>query len=292
MTDQSQYYREPRPARHIPTKEQIAYRYTRTGNKSKQQYIPPQQEASHHRVGHQAGLHHEDQPYITGDMQQGLVVADDYELEEDDGYYQTRLPTSSRRYQGVPIDPRGGRVNVVEHYHEQPLRAHRQQLPPPRQRERYAEEIEHAQPIQHRRFHPLFWTGSFFILLILGWFGLNFVTSWYQGVQNDWTYGKERHIEINAVVGHNDSSTSPSHFTGENNNGDIYVIELPGGDTTKAHIYQITTIPGNEGNPPLKVSFQDLNRDGKLDLLVQIGEPGNFITVMLFNNGQTFVSKL
>lgn len=287
------YYQEPHPARPMPTREQIAHRYTRTGNKNKQHYIPPQHEASRHHVGHQAGLHPEDQPYLTGDMQQGVLVADDYNLEEADAYYQTRLPTSSRRYQQIPsVTTTKGKVSIVEHHHEQPLRTHRpqyQQLPP--QRQRYAEEIEHAQPIQHRRFHPLFWTGSFFILLILGWFGLNFVTSWYQGVQNDWTYGKERHFEINAVVGHNDSSTSPSHFTGENNNGNIYVIELPGGDTTKAHIYQITTIPGNEGNPPVKVSFQDLNRDGKLDMLVQIGEPGNYITVILFNNGQTFVSK-
>lgn len=226
-------------------------------------------------------------------MQQGTVVADDYELEEADAYYQTRLPTSSRRYQGVPIATRGGRVNVVEHYHEQPLRTHRQQyqqLPP--QRQRYMDEVEDIQVKPQRRIHPLVWIGSFFILFILGWFGLNFVTSWYQGVQNDWTYGKQRHFEINAVVGHNDSTTSPSHFTGENNNGDIYVIELPGGDTSKSIIYQITIVPNNDGNPPVTVSFQDINRDGKTDMVVTVGEPGNAINVILFNNGQKFVSKL
>ncbi len=226
-------------------------------------------------------------------MQQGVLVSDDYDLEEADAYYQTRLPTSSRRYQYIPdATTTQGRVNVVEHYHEQPLRAHRQPLQPQRQRDRYTDEVEHIQVTPHRRIHPLVWTGSFFILLILGWLALNFVTSWYQGVQNDWTYGKERHFEINAVVGHNDSSSNPSHFTAENDRGNIYVIELPGGDATKAHIYQITTIPGNDGNPPVKVSFQDLNRDGKLDMLVQIGDPGNFITVILFNNGSQFVSKL
>ncbi len=223
-------------------------------------------------------------------MQQGLVVADDYELEEDDGYYQTRLPTSARRYQGVPIATRGGRVNVVEHYHEQPLRAHRPQLPPPRQR--FSEDIDQSQPIQRRRIHPLIWIGVFCIFLVAGWTGLNFVTSWYQGVQNDWTYGKERHFEINAVVGHGDSATNPSHFTAENNNGQIIVIELPGNNVSKAKIYQIETVPGNAGNPPVRISFQDMTGHGRLDMLVQIGDGAATLYVTLFNNGSQFVSKL
>ncbi len=284
------YYEEPRPARKIPTKEQIAHHYTRTGKQEKQQYIPPQHEASRHRVGHQAGLHPEDTPYLTGDMQQGTVIAGDYELEDDDAYYQTRLPTSSRRYQRLPdVTTRQGRVNVVEHYHEKPLRAHRQQLPP---RQRYEEEIERIQPIQRHRAHPLLWIGIFGMFLVLGWFGLNFVTTWYQGVQNDWTYGKQRHFEINAVVGHGDSQTNPSHFTAENNNGQIIVIELPGNNVSKARIYQIETVPGNTGNPPVKLSFQDMNADGKPDMLVQIGDGGAMLYVTLFNNGSEFVSKL
>jgi hypothetical protein len=280
-------YNEPRPARKLPPREQIAHHYTRS---DKQQYIPPQHEASQHRAGHYAGFHPEDQPYITGDMQQGVIVADDNDLEEDDGYYQTRLPTSSRRYQGVPIATRGGRVNVVEHYHEQPLRAHRQQLQPPRQR--FSEEVEQSQPIQHRSVHPLVWMGVFLLFLVSGWTGLNFITSWYQGVQNDWTYGKERHFEINAVVGHGDSATNPSHFTAENNNGQIIVIELPGNNVSKAKIYQIETVPGNAGNPPVKLLFQDMNADGKPDMIVQIGDGSAMIYLTLFNNGTEFFSKL
>jgi hypothetical protein len=285
------YSEEPRPGRNIPTREQIAHHYSRTGNGSKQHYIPPQQEASRHRVGHYAGFHPEDQPYITGDMQQGVVVADDYEVEEDDAYYQTRLPTSTRRYQQIPdVLPTKGSVNVVEHYHEQPLRAHRHQPPPPRRR--YSEEGAHSQPRPRRRFHPLVWIGVFLLFLVSGWTGLNVVTSWYQGVQNDWTYGRQRHFEINAVVGHSDSATNPSHFTAENNNGQIIVIELPGNTVSKAKIYQIETVPGNAGNPPVRLSFQDMNGDGRLDLLVQIGDGAATLYVTLFNNGSEFVSRL
>jgi hypothetical protein len=140
--------------------------------------------------------------------------------------------------------------------------------------------------------HPFVWIGIFGLLLVLGWIGLNVVTAWYHDVQNDWTFGKQRHFEINAVVGHSDSANNPSHFTAENDNGQIIVIELPGGNVAKAKIYQIETVPGNAGNPPVKLSFQDMNGDGKPDMLVQIGDGAAMLYVTLFNNGTEFVSKL
>jgi hypothetical protein len=288
------YYEEPRPARHVPTKEQIANRLPKNGNQSKQQYIPPQHEASRHRVGHQAGLHPEDTPYLTGNMQQGVVVADDYGLEEDESYYDTRPHTSSRRYTVSPEEIyQSGNTRYHVRYVDVPPRKSRQaQLPPERERHTDAYEAVPQRGGQRRQFHPLVWLGFFGVFLVLGWFGLNAFTSWYQGVQDDWTYGKQRHFEVNAVVGHNDSVQHPSHFTAENNNGQIIVIELPGGNVSKARIYQIETVPGNAGNPPVKLMFQDVNGDGKLDMIVQIGDGGAMIYLTLFNNGQEFVSKL
>ena len=88
------YNTERRPVRKIPTREQLA-------EAARRQALAEQDQES------------------------------EYELEEDDQYYNTRLPTSSRRYQQIPdgLIPKG-RVKVVEHYHDQPLRAHRQQPPP------------------------------------------------------------------------------------------------------------------------------------------------------------------
>jgi hypothetical protein len=57
-------------------------------------------------------------------------------------------------------------------------------------------------------------------------------------------------------------------------------------------IYQIETVPGNAGNPPVRISFQDMNGDGRLDMLVQIGDGSATLYVTLFNNGSGFVSKL
>src|SRR5579859_7374044 len=129
--------------------------------------------------------------------------------------------------------------------------------------------------------------------MIVGWVGFSDLGTWWQSKQDDWTYGQNPRIyQTDAVVGHGDSSTSPSHFIGLNLGGKIIVIELPGGDASKARSYIITTVQGNEGNPPVKVSFQDLNDDGKLDMIVTIGDPRSSFTVMLFNDGTQFVSKL
>jgi hypothetical protein len=240
------------------------------------------------------------QQIIAASRKQAAYEAEEegeYELEEDEAYYRTQLPTSARRYQGYEISPehiyQSGNQRVHVRYVDVPKRKSRQpQLPP--ERERHTDEYA-AVPHSTRqgvRLHPLAWIGIFGVFLVSGWFVLNAVTNWYQGVQNDWTYGQQRHFEINAVVGHGDSQTNPSHFTAENNNGQIIVIELPGGNIAKAKIYQIETVPGNAGNPPVKLSFQDMNADGKPDMLVQIGDSNAVLYVTLFNNGTQFVSKL
>jgi hypothetical protein len=46
------------------------------------------------------------------------------------------------------------------------------------------------------------------------------------------------------------------------------------------------------GNPPIKLSFQDMNGDGKPDMLVQVGDGNAMLYVTLWNNGSEFVSKL
>jgi len=272
----TQHYSHVRhPVRKIPTKEQLEYAARR------QAQYEASEEADPSYSGHSAGIHPEHRPYVT----------DDFDLEEGEEYYQTRLPTSSRRYQVSPEEVyQSGNQRLHVRYVDVPKRKSRQQLPAPR--ERYTEEVE-ALPQAKRHIHPVAWFGIFCVLLVLGWLGLNFSTSWYQGIQNDWTYGTQRHYEVDAVVGHNnDSAAHPSHFTAENNNGQIIVIELPAGDVSKAKIYQIETVPGNAGNPPVKLSFQDMNGDGRPDMIIQIGNNNAVIYLTLYNNGSQFVSKL
>jgi hypothetical protein len=66
--------------------------------------------ANPHYAGHGAGIHPEDQPFISTD------------LEEDDSYYETRPPTSARRYStgNQQVIQRGNKRIVI--HHEQPPR--------------------------------------------------------------------------------------------------------------------------------------------------------------------------
>jgi len=225
------------------------------------QFVP----ANPHRAGHYAGLHPDDQPLV----------------EEDESYYVTRPHTSVRRYTDTPTRITQGNTRYNVTYG----------APPMRQRTNTEDEEDRAVK-RGLRFHWLVYVGFVLFIGILGWIGLTALGQWWQWQQDNWTYGNPRTYQTDAVVGHNDSNSSPSHFTAENLRGQIIVLELPGGDAAKGRSYTITSMPGNTGNPPVKVMFQDLNHDGKLDMLVEIGDTGSVFTVFLFNNGQQFVSKL
>ncbi len=226
-------------------------------------------QANRHRAGQSAGVPPEDQ-----------------DLEEGDAYDATRPPTSARRYI-QPGQHTQGNARYTVQYAAPPARQ-KQRVP---RRSSIEEDLE-DQPKPWAHMHWLVYVGFVLLIGIIGWGGFTALGSWWQGKQDDWTYGNPRTYQTDAVVGHNDSNSSPSHFTAENLRGQIIVVELPGGDPSKGRSYTITSIPGNTGNPPVKVLFQDINHDGRLDMLVEIGHEGSMITVFVFNNGSQFVSKL
>ncbi len=94
------------------------------------------------------------------------------------------------------------------------------------------------------------------------------------------------------MVGHSDSAAHPSHFTFENLRGHIIIIELPGGNIAHAHIYGGPTIYTAGGDlVPVTGSFQDVNGDGKPDMVVTIGDGSNKTQIIFLNNGTTFVPE-
>src|ERR1700687_5150441 len=73
--------------------------------------------ANSHRAGHYSGLHPEDQPYMSGDV------------EEDDRFYDTRTRTSARRYDTTtPQVIQQGKRRIIIH-----------NTPPPQRRKREPE---------------------------------------------------------------------------------------------------------------------------------------------------------
>src|SRR5207302_4957551 len=84
------------------------------------------------------------------------------------------------------------------------------------------------------RFHWLVFVGLALFIMIIGWLTFSALSSWWQVTQDDSHYGRPRTYQTDAVVGHNDSSTSPSHFIAMNLNRHVVVIEIPGGDSSKS----------------------------------------------------------
>ncbi len=219
------------------------------------------QQSNPHRAAHYAGWHPEDQPFMSD------------ALEDDPSYYVTRQPTSARRY-STPA-----RYVVHQGPAPVPVRAGRKQAA--------------RQPVARakRRWHWLTWVGIVFLIATLGALAFTALSAWWQGVQDNWQYGTPRTFQTDAVVGHGDSAAHPSHFIAMNLDGEIVVVEFPGGDVSKARSYSITTLPGGDSYPPVSVAFKDTTGDGRLDLVVQIGDPGSVVQVVLLNNGSQFGAK-
>jgi len=267
--------------------EQIAHQYKRNGQRSKQQYVPPNLPASQHRAGHYAGFHPEDTPFQSTTLtQQG-----DYELEEDDNYYVTNphvSHTSARRYAVSPeqVYQQGNKRLHVRYVEIPPRRSAQGQLPPSRQHQVYTDDRDEPQtqhPRGRRHIRPLLYLGVGMIAMLALWSGLSMLVNWWTTHKDDSTYGRPRTFQTDAVVGHNDSPTTPSHFIAVNLNRHITIIEIPGGDTAKMKVYNGPTLFGDgQDLTPVTLQFQDVNGDGKPDMVIRIQDQ---VLVMINNQG-------
>jgi len=126
------------------------------------------------------------------------------------------------------------------------------------------------------------------LLMLLAWTGHQALSSWWSVHQDDVTYGRPRTAQYDVVVGQSDSARNPTHFIALNLNATIVVIDLPGGDTSKAKIYRGPQLFGPGADLyPVTLSFPDPNGDGKpnMDIHVQ-GE-----TFVYLNQNGTFVPQ-
>jgi len=227
--------------------------------------LPPEERiytTSYHHVGTRAGLHPEDQPYETHDK---------------DDVYPPRMATSSIIYSHGTVrqDADGNPFIMVGN---RPFYLH-EGLPAStptrssRLTERKTEILPAQEEKQHWRPHWLVFVGVSMMIMVMGWVVFTAVANWWITTQDDWHYGRPRTFQINAVVGHNDSPTHPSHFIALNLNRQIEVIEIPGGDPTHERVYIAVTLIGDgQDLQPVTLSFKDVNGDGKPDMLIHIGD--------------------
>jgi hypothetical protein len=208
------------------------------------------------------------------------------EMEYDD-QWPGRLPSSSRRYDRAVV-PAHDRSIITMHPNKPVPRS---AIPPRRSAQTAAgrRQTEEAVPSARRRrglfhAHPLLWLGVGMLFMLLLWVGLQDLGAWWSVHQEDVTYGRPRTAQYDVVVGHNDSPAHPTHLIAMNLHGTIMIIELPGGDISKAHIYQGPHLydPGADLFP-VTLSFPDPAENGRPNM--EVHAQGQII-VYVNQNGQ------
>ena len=183
----------------------------------------------------------------------------DYELEEDESYYVQRQPTSARRYvdtKGNQVIQRGNKRIVI-----------------------------HDEPSQRSSLHWSLILGVGMILMLTLWVLGSYALTWWQNHQLDSTYGIPRTYQTDQVVGHSDSTGHPTHFIAVNLNSRITIIEIPGGDSSHARIYSGPKLLTDNGDTiPVTLEFYDENGDGKVDMIVHVGDQ----KIIYLNDGTQF----
>jgi|GEM_PF-506056 len=118
-------------------------------------------------------------------------------------------------------------------------------------------------------------------LYVLG----SMAVEWVQVKLDDLQYGRPRTVQMDAYVGHSEAEGVPSHFIAMNLNRRVTILELPGGDSTKA-----TTIVGpylfghGEDLTPVQLNARDVNSDGSADLVVSVKNE----QLIYLNDGSSF----
>jgi len=123
--------------------------------------------------------------------------------------------------------------------------------------------------ILKRHAHPLLYLGIGMMAMLALWTLLISAIAWYNTTMDDIHYGRPRTFQVDAFVGHNESTGLPSHFIAINLHGHIEVIEFPGADAAHARIFVGPELY-TSGNDLVVVTlkFIDVNGDHKPDMIV------------------------
>ena len=209
-----------------------------------------------------------------------VATTDGYEPDED-AIYDTRMPTSVRRYHPPDDDPAPRQVQVVHH----PMRRRASAQAPIQERKARAARQNAAQG-ERRRIPWLFFVGVGMVCMFLLVQAVNALHAWGIDKYNDLHYGRPRTFQVDARVGHNDADIT-SHFIALNLGGQVLAVEFPGGDATKARVYIGPKLPHDQALDPVTLEFRDVNGDGKPDMIIVI-EDNDHIEIPFINDNGSF----
>jgi hypothetical protein len=108
---------------------------------------------------------------------------------------------------------------------------------------------------------------------------------WGNTVVDDIHYGRPRTTQIDHFVGHEVDKT-PSHFIATNINGQVYIVEIPGGQANNAHLLIGPHLVG-EGAELAPISLSFPGDPQHPDLLITVDS----IQVRFHNTGSTYAPE-
>ncbi len=134
-----------------------------------------------------------------------------------------------------------------------------------------------------KRRHWFFPVGLGMLVMLVLFVGGSWLLSSCQAYQVNAAYGFPRTWQTDQNVGH---ERGASHFLFENLDGHIFFEEIPeGNDFKHAIVYSVTVLFGPDAaSTPVTATFADVNHDGKLDILIHIGDQ----TIVYLNTGTGF----
>jgi hypothetical protein len=126
-------------------------------------------------------------------------------------------------------------------------------------------------PATPRRFHA----AAYGVALLLAALAVYALVSLVMGrlhvVVDDVRYGRPRTTQLDGFVGHEETTSRPTHLMAINLNRQIIMVEMPGGDPAKTRSITGPYLFGAEEDlTPVFLSLQDMDGDGAADLLLDV----------------------
>lgn len=97
------------------------------------------------------------------------------------------------------------------------------------------------------------------------------LVTWGRIKLDDLHYGMPRTSHLMADVGHGNAPGIPSHLIAMNLDRQVVVLDIPGGDVDKIRVLRGPYLfGGDEDLTPVTMRLNDMNSDGRVDLIVRI----------------------
>lgn len=200
-----------------------------------------------------------------------------YELDPEECYEQSELPERAMQIrESSPTRQYTRKQPAYQHQTEQ--RYQQRAFPAPARRK------------ANRQPHWLFYVGFAIFVMAAGTALILWVVGMVGDLHDNMVYGMPRTQTVSQVVGHGDSAAHPSIFIARNISQQAVVQECPGGDMTHCTniILPIGLTGAGSDKIPVTMTFKDVNRDGKVDLIVTVNFKQQPQIFVYLNTGKSF----